>query len=44
MAPLYGSWVSSFLLSERRVVRAEPILAQANSRESNALLSWFHTA
>ena len=30
-------------LSERGVVRAERILAQANSRESNALLGWFHT-
>jgi hypothetical protein len=47
MAPLYGSWVSSFLYPIRRVVRAEECilaLAQANSRESDALLSRFHTA
>ena len=46
MAPLYGSWVSSFLYSKRKVVRTESnlALAQADSCESDALLSWFHTA
>ena len=38
MAPLYGSWVSSFLYPKRRVVRTDRILAlaQADSCESGA--------